>query len=91
MPDYQLLIFDWDGTLADSIGRIVEVMHVAAEQLGLPPRSDVAVKGIIGLELVAAIQTLYPHLVTPAPRGNGRESPRPFADRACRRPRRRNG
>jgi phosphoglycolate phosphatase len=66
MPDYQLLIFDWDGTLADSIGRIVEVMHVAAEQLGLPPRSDVAIKGIIGLELVAAIQTLYPQLVTPA-------------------------
>ncbi|HCL14499.1 MAG TPA: hypothetical protein DIC61_04590 [Pseudomonas sp.] len=49
MPDYQLLIFDWDGTLADSIGRIVEVMHVAAETLGLPPRSDVAIKGIIGL------------------------------------------
>ena len=66
MPDYQLLIFDWDGTLADSIGRIVEVMHVAAEQLGLPRRSDVAIKGIIGLELVAAIQTLYPQLVTPA-------------------------
>ena len=64
MPDYQLLIFDWDGTLADSIGRIVEVMHVAAAQLELPPRSDTAIKGIIGLELVAAIQTLYPHLVT---------------------------
>ncbi len=38
MPDYQLLIFDWDGTLADSIGRIVEVMHVAAEQLGRSPQ-----------------------------------------------------
>ena len=25
--DYKLLIFDWDGTLADSIHRIVEAMH----------------------------------------------------------------
>lgn len=31
---YELLIFDWDGTLADSIGRIVEAMNVAAERAG---------------------------------------------------------
>jgi phosphoglycolate phosphatase len=32
--NYELLIFDWDGTLADSIGRIVEAMNVAAERAG---------------------------------------------------------
>ena len=36
MPDYQLLIFDWDGTLVDSIGRIVEAMHRAADVAGVP-------------------------------------------------------
>ena len=33
VPDYQLLIFDWDGTLVDSIGRIVESMRRAADEL----------------------------------------------------------
>jgi phosphoglycolate phosphatase len=49
MKNYELLIFDWDGTLADSIGRIVEAMNVAAERAGEAPSSDDAVKGIIGL------------------------------------------
>ena len=62
MPDYQLLIFDWDGTLVDSIGRIVESMHCAADASGLPRLSDEAVKGIIGLALPEAIATLYPQL-----------------------------
>lgn len=58
--DYRLLIFDWDGTLADSIGRIVESMHVASERSGFQLRDDFAVKGIIGLGLPEAIRTLYP-------------------------------
>ena len=33
MPDYQLLVFDWDGTLVDSIGRIVEAAMVASTTL----------------------------------------------------------
>ena len=60
--DYKLLIFDWDGTLCDSIGRIVEAMHTAATLSGYPPCSDEAVKGIIGLELSEAIGVLYPQL-----------------------------
>lgn len=60
--DYSLLIFDWDGTLCDSIGRIVEAMHAAATLSGYPPCSDEAVKGIIGLALSEAIAVLYPQL-----------------------------
>ena len=60
--DYKLLIFDWDGTLCDSIGRIVEAMHAAAAASGYPPCSDEAVKGIIGLALPEAISVLYPQL-----------------------------
>ncbi|MDW9406256.1 HAD-IA family hydrolase, partial [Pseudomonas soli] len=59
---YDLLIFDWDGTLADSIGRIVEAMNVAAGRAGEAASSDEAIKGIIGLALGEAIATLYPHL-----------------------------
>lgn len=60
--DYKLLIFDWDGTLADSIGRIVTAMQMAAQRAGRPERDDEAVKGIIGLGLPEAILTLYPDM-----------------------------
>jgi phosphoglycolate phosphatase len=60
--DYELLIFDWDGTLSDSIGRIVEAMRGAAELSGRPVRDDLAIKGIIGLGLPEAIRTLYPDI-----------------------------
>ncbi len=63
VPDYELLIFDWDGTLCDSIGRIVDSMRAAASLDGLGERSDEAIKGIIGLGLPEAIATLYPELV----------------------------
>lgn len=61
-PDYKLLIFDWDGTLANSIGRIVESMHIASDRTGFARRDDFAVKGIIGLGLPEAIRSLYPEI-----------------------------
>ncbi|SDW00430.1 phosphoglycolate phosphatase [Pseudomonas syringae] len=60
--DYDLLIFDWDGTLADSVGRIVQSMRTAAVECGLDIRDDSAIKGIIGLGLPEAIRTLYPQI-----------------------------
>lgn len=65
MSDYRLLVFDWDGTLADSIGRIVESMRSAAGICGLDPRADEAIKGIIGLGLPEAISALYPDVDDP--------------------------
>ncbi len=61
MRDYRLLIFDWDGTLVDSIGRIVAAMQCAAHSCGLAPLSDTAVRGIIGLGLPEAVRVLYPY------------------------------
>ncbi|RMQ42532.1 Haloacid dehalogenase-like hydrolase [Pseudomonas cichorii] len=60
--DYDLLIFDWDGTLADSVGRIVEAMRTAAIGGGMQARDDQAIKGIIGLGLPEAIRTLHPEI-----------------------------
>nr|WP_194733097.1 HAD-IIIA family hydrolase [Pseudomonas viridiflava] len=57
-----MLIFDWDGTLADSIGRIIESMRTAAIGGGMEGRDDEAIKGIIGLGLPEAIRTLYPSI-----------------------------
>lgn len=54
-----LIIFDWDGTLMDSIGLIVQSMHVAGEANGFYT-TDEEVKSIIGLSLIRGIQILYP-------------------------------
>lgn len=55
----KLIIFDWDGTLMDSIGLIVESMHIAGEAHGFT-NTDQAVKDIIGLSLMYGIEILYP-------------------------------
>ncbi|MEE4099270.1 HAD-IIIA family hydrolase [Pseudomonas viridiflava] len=62
MRHYDLLIFDWDGTLADSIGRIIESMRTAAIGGGMEGRDDESIKSIIGLGLPEAIRTLYPSI-----------------------------
>ena len=59
LADKTLIIFDWDGTLMDSIGLIVESMHVAGEAHGFTT-TDQAVKDIIGLSLIHGIEILYP-------------------------------
>ena len=60
MDNYKLYIFDWDGTLMDSISRIVTSLQVAAKRLSLTPPSDDDAKSIIGLSLVPALQKLFP-------------------------------
>ncbi len=59
---YDLIIFDWDGTLMDSVGRIVSCWQEAARSLGLPVAGDDQVRGIIGLSMAEAIDALVPGL-----------------------------
>lgn len=63
MPkQFELLIFDWDGTLMDSAGVIVDSIQRACEDMGLEVPSDHASRQIIGLGLIQALQTLLPNL-----------------------------
>ncbi|MFN3751752.1 MAG: HAD-IA family hydrolase [Thiobacillus sp.] len=63
MPkQFELLIFDWDGTLMDSAGVIVDSIQRACEDIGLAAPSERASRQIIGLGLVQALQTLLPDL-----------------------------
>lgn len=59
---YSLVIFDWDGTLVDSVPNIVSALKLAAGDFGLPLLSDVSYRNIIGLSLGPALLQLYPHL-----------------------------
>ncbi len=57
---YDLIVWDWDGTLADSTGMITRAIIKAAEQAGLPPLTPEAASSIIGLGLRESIESLYP-------------------------------
>jgi phosphoglycolate phosphatase len=59
---YELLIFDWDGTLADSAALIVAGMQDAIAALRLPAREDRQIRELIGLSFDDAVQRLYPEL-----------------------------
>ncbi|WP_199608795.1 HAD-IA family hydrolase [Flocculibacter collagenilyticus] len=57
---YKLVIFDWDGTVMDSVGRIVSSMQNAARIINCDVPSDHDVKSIIGLSLEKAVAILFP-------------------------------
>jgi len=57
---FQLLVFDWDGTVADSTAPIVHAVQAAYHDLGLLPPTENAARYIIGLELGKAFTTLSP-------------------------------
>ena len=57
-----LLIFDWDGTLADSEAHIVRALQQAGAAVGLPERGHQQCAVLIGLGLREAAQRLYQDL-----------------------------
>jgi len=58
---YQLIIFDWDGTLMDSTLKIANCLRASAVDVGLEPPSVAAAKNVIGLGLHECMQILFPN------------------------------
>lgn len=61
---YDLVVFDWDGTLIDSQARILNCMHAAIDAQRLPSQCDEGLKNVIGLGLREAIRGLFPEAKT---------------------------
>jgi phosphoglycolate phosphatase len=59
---YDLIVFDWDGTLLDSAGAIVNAIQAASRDLGLPVPDDQRARHVIGLGLADALQHAVPEL-----------------------------
>jgi len=57
---FELLVFDWDGTLMDSIDHIAFSLAAAAEDVNLKDLGILRYKSIIGLGLAEAMAELYP-------------------------------
>ena len=59
---FELLVFDWDGTLVDSAGHIVASLQAAFRDLDLPVPGPEAARYVIGLGLKDALAYLNPGL-----------------------------
>jgi phosphoglycolate phosphatase len=59
---YELLVFDWDGTLIDSAGTIVACIQAACRDLGLPVPDEARASHVIGLGLRDALSYAIPGL-----------------------------
>jgi len=62
---FKIIVFDWDGTLMDSVARIVACVQAAVRELGQPLPGESEIREIIGLGLHEAVQTLFPALGAP--------------------------
>jgi phosphoglycolate phosphatase len=57
---FDLIVFDLDGTLMDSTATIVNCIQAAARDLGLPVPNDKAAAQVIGLSLQNAMEAAVP-------------------------------
>ncbi|MEI7868313.1 MAG: HAD-IA family hydrolase [Candidatus Methylumidiphilus sp.] len=57
---FDLIIFDWDGTLIDSVHWITECLQQAARDCDLPIPTARFARSVIGLSLDRAMDTLFP-------------------------------
>jgi len=59
-PALKLLVFDWDGTLMDSVGSIVGCTQAVIAELGLGEADEATIRGTVGLGLRETVDTLVP-------------------------------
>lgn len=59
---YELVIFDWDGTVMDSTGLIADCVQLAARDMQLPVPTLTEAKSIIGLGIHESVGRLFPAL-----------------------------
>ena len=60
MAETKILILDFDGTLGDTVGVIVQTMQATIRELGLPARTDKECASMIGLRLIDIPPVLFP-------------------------------
>lgn len=59
---YDLIVFDWDGTLLDSAGAIARAIQASCRDLGLAVPGDAQARHVIGLGLEDAMRHAAPDL-----------------------------
>ena len=62
MSGYDLVVFDWDGTLMDSTRLIASCLQAACRDVGAPVPSDPEALFVIGLNMADTFQRVVPDL-----------------------------
>ena len=60
--NYDMVIFDWDGTLMDSTAKIIESIRSSAAIANMPAPSEAQIKSIIGLSMPEVMRLLFPQV-----------------------------
>ncbi|MDO5103860.1 MAG: HAD-IA family hydrolase [Lautropia sp.] len=58
----EVVVFDWDGTIADSVALVVNALQQAAKTMGLPLMDEVLARQSVGLGLNELLEKLLPDL-----------------------------
>jgi phosphoglycolate phosphatase len=56
----RLIVFDWDGTLADSVNKIIDCKHFLARKYDLPPPAPSVIRGVLGTRFRDAMKNCFP-------------------------------
>jgi phosphoglycolate phosphatase len=56
----QLVVFDWDGTLADSVSKIIACKHYLAEKYEVDKPTEEQVRHVLGMEFKEAMKICFP-------------------------------
>lgn len=62
MSRYELVIFDWDGTIMDSTGLIASCIQATCREMGLAVPDEAAAKWVIGLGIAQSMERVAPGL-----------------------------
>jgi phosphoglycolate phosphatase len=60
--NFDLIVFDWDGTLVDSTALIARAIQAACHDLGTAPPGEEAARYVIGLGFASAVRHVAPRL-----------------------------
>ena len=60
--NYDLIIFDWDGTIANSAGIIIESIKQVCASKQIPTPTDQTISSIIGLGLSEGFRKIFPYM-----------------------------
>lgn len=59
---YRLVVFDWEGTLGDTLGQILNTVAVEAKRLQLGELDERLARQYVTLGLVMAVKKIFPYL-----------------------------
>lgn len=59
---YRLVVFDWEGTLGDTLGHVLNTLAQEAERLGFGKLDIRLARQYVSLGIVRAVNKLFPHL-----------------------------